>query len=131
MRGTGRHEVTLRRRVRANRVLQNLLRAGVENDVLGFDLVLRRDRVDEVGVGRGAVERIPVRFRELAEDRIERDPARAERVFVAVDADFLDARRQHRTAARARRLLFGVVRLQAARGDERARKCLLPAPDNS
>src|SRR5579864_7946306 len=71
---------------RTHRVLEDFLRARTEHDVLGLDLVLRRERGDEVRVLRRAVERIPVGLRELADDRVENHFAGTERILVAVDA---------------------------------------------
>ena len=74
-----------------------------------------------VAVVRRAVERIAARLGELAENRVERRLAGPERILVAADADFVDARRHERRAAAAPAPL-GQMRLQPARGDERAGK---------
>ena len=92
----GGHEAAGRRREGADRALQNLLRAGAEDDVLGLGAELRRDGGDEGAVGGRAVERVTPGLGELAHDRVERRLARAEGVLVAADADGLDAGRQRR-----------------------------------
>ena len=114
----GGHEAAGRRRERADRALEDLLRAGAEDDVLGLGAELRRDGGDERAVGRRAVERIASGLGELAHDRVERRLARAERILVAADADGLDARRQLRPGGAVAALRgLRLVLLVAARGN--------------
>src|SRR6185503_1788561 len=82
-----------------HRGLQDFLRAGAEHDAVHLGRILLRNRVDEVAVLRRAVERIPARLGELAEDGIDRGLAGPERILVAADLDDLDAGRWRRPSA--------------------------------
>ena len=89
--------------------LQNLLRPGAQDDVLGLGLVKRRDRLGQLAFARRAVERIASGLGELVDDGIEHGLAGPERILVAADADDFHAFRQLRArgctgAAAARRL---------------------------
>ena len=88
----------------------------------GLTLNLRGDRPRPGrSLVRGAVEGIASRLGEFAEHRVEHGLAGPERILVAADADFGDARR-HEHAPAATLLRFGKVRFQASGRDGRAGK---------
>ena len=92
----GGHQCASRRRECTNGALEDFLRSSAEHDVLRFGVELRGDGRDQRAVGRRAVERVASGLGELADDRIERGLAGPERILVAADTDWLDARRQLR-----------------------------------
>jgi hypothetical protein len=106
----------------SSRGAEDFLRPGAEHDILRLDLVLRDDRRGQIRLARRTVERIASRFGKLSENRVERGLAGPERVLVAADADFVDARRQDGSGTLPRRLRLRELRLEPPRGQERPRK---------
>src|SRR4051812_12443228 len=119
-RGCAGDQPSIRRGEGADRVLQNLLRAAAEHDVLRLDPVLRRERGHERPVVGRAVERIAARRRELADDCLEHRLARTDWIFVAVDADFRNAWWHVRASGPILRV--GLTGLRPSRCDESAGK---------
>ncbi len=109
-------QVLGRRQEHARGVLENFLRADAERHVLALRRVQLRDQDFQIGVERRAVERIPVGFGKLAEDRVDRGLARTERILVAADAD--DVNPGWRGGTLAPLLGFRHVFLVATRGHE-------------
>ena len=98
---------------------EDFLRSRAHHHVFRFGAVLGGDRRDQVAVERRAVERIPARFGELAENGVERRLAGPERILVAADPDFARPRGAEWTAILAE-LLACEMRFEAARGEEGA-----------
>ena len=118
-----------RRRKGAHGILENLLRAGAKHDVLGLRVEFRGDGRGQIRFTRRAVERVASGLGKLRKDRVERHLAGPKRILVAADADFGAGRRSERARRAAVLLRFGEMRLETARGQERARE-LGPCPSD-
>jgi hypothetical protein len=77
---------------------------------------MRGNRLDQIPIGRRAVERVPSSFWELSGDRIERLPPWSEWVLVAADADFGGTGRQRRARIAPLRLELSYIGFMAASG---------------